>query len=467
MLSDPRQRDYAIRTLHGEAAGDPSLEAVAHVIRNRTLAGRYGGNTVDGVVLAKNQFEPWNRADHRSRMLALSPDSTAYKQYGDIVDRVWSGNVPDPTNGATHFYAPKAQAAEGRAAPKWATGEGQQIGAHVFYAPEGRVGRPGDAEGPPEAPSAMKTAFAGEKGVDPTIYNAQQTPEQQAPALSQQNVLGNGALNNPGKSWSDWGSTLAIAGAHLRDDPAVLASVLKAYGPDKDAEDYKFITGQDGQIFRTHARKGTIEPVTKAGRSQYDAAMDKDFAERNNKLITAGEKSRSTLRDLDAARELALNPHVYQGPLGEYAPGAKRFVEQIPVLRDLISTKGIKESEMLGVLANRTTLDIKNAAEGNLMPGALSDNDLKFLRSANFSLSNSREGNLEIIDYGRRMAQRQIEYDQLRQQYVNARGRLDEGFYRMASQRFAGKDLFTEQERAKHTGQSPSGQRPGIGSFDR
>ena len=74
MYLDPRQRDYAIRTVYGE---DPTLsaEAVAHTIRNRTIAGRYGGKDVQSVVQAKNQFEPWNNPEARARMERLSPDS--------------------------------------------------------------------------------------------------------------------------------------------------------------------------------------------------------------------------------------------------------------------------------------------------------------------------------------------------------------------------------------------------------
>lgn len=141
-ILDPRERDLAIRTIYGEAAREPDegKAAVAAVIRNRVLAGRYGGDTVRSVVLAKNQFEPWNGGPARARMLALRPGTPDYDRIGDIVDGIWSGQVPDPTKGATHFFAPAAQAALGRNVPAWARGQqGQAIGRHTFYAPEGRV----------------------------------------------------------------------------------------------------------------------------------------------------------------------------------------------------------------------------------------------------------------------------------------------------------------------------------------
>ena len=124
----PRDRDLWIRTVIGEAAGDPSALAVAHVIANRA---RNSGSSVRDVVLAPNQFEPWSK---RSReLMSYTQDDPAYKQAANIVDAVSSGRAPDPTNGATKFYAPVAQAQLGRKPPKWDDGTGQQIGAHKFF----------------------------------------------------------------------------------------------------------------------------------------------------------------------------------------------------------------------------------------------------------------------------------------------------------------------------------------------
>lgn len=138
---DPAHRDLAIRTIYGEAANEPDQgqAAVAAVIKNRMQAGRYGGDSVPGVVLAKNQFEPWWSNDGRSRMMALKQNDPIYQKIGGIVDQVFGGQMEDPTGGATHFVAPAAQAALGRNMPSWAQGDGQAIGRHTFFAPEGRV----------------------------------------------------------------------------------------------------------------------------------------------------------------------------------------------------------------------------------------------------------------------------------------------------------------------------------------
>lgn len=126
---NPEERDYAIRTLFGEAATDPASQAaVASVILNRA---KQSGASVKDVVLAPNQFEPWST--RKKELLGLDQNSDEYKNLGTILDAVASGQTPDPTGGATLFYAPAAQKALGRSAPSWATGEGTQIGAHKFY----------------------------------------------------------------------------------------------------------------------------------------------------------------------------------------------------------------------------------------------------------------------------------------------------------------------------------------------
>jgi hypothetical protein len=124
----PADRDMWIRTVIGEAGDDPSAPAVASVVANRM---RQTGQSATQTVLAHGQFEPWST---RSReLMSYAPDSPAYQNAAGVVDSVISGKTPDPTNGATMFYAPVAQKALGRAPPSWDDGTGVQIGAHKFF----------------------------------------------------------------------------------------------------------------------------------------------------------------------------------------------------------------------------------------------------------------------------------------------------------------------------------------------
>jgi spore germination cell wall hydrolase CwlJ-like protein len=132
-----RDKAILIRTVLGEAAGEPDdgQKAVAAVVLNRLQSGKFG-NSLPNIVLAKSQFEPWSSPEGRKRMLGYASDSPEYQRAAANIDAILNGDE-DPTGGATHFYAPKAQTALGRAAPNWAQGEPLAvIGGHQFYSPD-------------------------------------------------------------------------------------------------------------------------------------------------------------------------------------------------------------------------------------------------------------------------------------------------------------------------------------------
>jgi Cell Wall Hydrolase len=136
---DPEQRDYLIRTIVFEASGESEQgkAAVAHVVLNRKRNGRWGDNIKD-VVTRPWQFEPW--MTKRREIEKLSPDDPRYRDAARIADAVLSGRIPDPTAGATHFLNPIiVRQRRGGSLPAWAGGEGQPIGRHTFYWPEGKA----------------------------------------------------------------------------------------------------------------------------------------------------------------------------------------------------------------------------------------------------------------------------------------------------------------------------------------
>lgn len=176
--------DRVVRTVWGEAGNQPPAgqAAVAAVINNRA---KQSGMTPEQVIMAKGQFEPWNNPAARARMERLDPASPEYQRIAATVTPIMSGAAPDPTGGATHFYAPKEQASLGRAAPSWDNGTGVDLGDHRFfklgYGGSGRHGIPPQAQ-----PSPMDTAQwpVGPVGAptqvadDPATLPANATPTQ-------------------------------------------------------------------------------------------------------------------------------------------------------------------------------------------------------------------------------------------------------------------------------------------------
>lgn len=116
--------------LLGEAAGeDPTGQAaVVHVINNRA---KQSGNSAAYEALKPKQF---SSLANLSSLRAKYPQSSAqFQQALQTVQGVKAGTIPDPTNGATFFYANKGKNAIGE--PSWfskvAVSE-TQIGNHRF-----------------------------------------------------------------------------------------------------------------------------------------------------------------------------------------------------------------------------------------------------------------------------------------------------------------------------------------------
>ena len=131
-----------IRTLIGEGARDDrdSMISVAHVLKNRADSGQYGDQTVNGLtntITARNragqyQFSMWHPSIS-SFGKTISPSDPRYERAGAIADAVFSGQIPDNTGGADHYYAPSGM--PGGRAPSWAVGQTPTatIGGQHFY----------------------------------------------------------------------------------------------------------------------------------------------------------------------------------------------------------------------------------------------------------------------------------------------------------------------------------------------
>ncbi len=143
----PKGRDYAIRTVLAEAGdqGPLGMAAVGHVLNNRVRHGGFGSG-LEEVITKPYQFEPWLHAGKGKGNDPLRYDSNSeqYQNAAKIVDAVFSGQIPDPTRGATHFYSPQGQAQlasidNRKLVPDWASSEAHRasIGGHEFYAPQG------------------------------------------------------------------------------------------------------------------------------------------------------------------------------------------------------------------------------------------------------------------------------------------------------------------------------------------
>jgi hypothetical protein len=162
--------DAMVRTIAGEAGSEPlsGQIGVAHVIANRAKG---AGVSPRDVVFSPNQFEPWNGGAARQRLEAMDPTSPSYQAIlNNVVRPVMAGSAPDPTGGATHFYAPVAQSDLGRNAPSWGQGTPSAvIGGHRFY----KLGYgPGQAQAGGTAPAPQPAPAAFNPNAGPRVAGA-------------------------------------------------------------------------------------------------------------------------------------------------------------------------------------------------------------------------------------------------------------------------------------------------------
>lgn len=124
----------ATATLFCEASNQPrtAKTAVAWVLKNRASKFNW---TVAQVCLDRKDFSCWNDDPVNNanllRFAKARDDDPVLIECSQIVDSVLRGLVPDPTNGATHYYD------DSIAAPYWAAPPARKmckIGRLIFYA---------------------------------------------------------------------------------------------------------------------------------------------------------------------------------------------------------------------------------------------------------------------------------------------------------------------------------------------
>ncbi|RJX81247.1 cell wall hydrolase [Pseudomonas sp. LS-2] len=132
-----KDRDVLARTLWGEARGEglSGMVAVAWSIRNRVEDGKdrsWWGEGYTGVCQKPYQFSCWNKGDPNQPFLsgARQIPFRELAQCRLAADMVIDGKVPDPTSGATHYYA-----ASMLTAPIWTVGAKKTLtlGNHIFF----------------------------------------------------------------------------------------------------------------------------------------------------------------------------------------------------------------------------------------------------------------------------------------------------------------------------------------------
>ena len=134
----PEDIDSATRMAIAEAGGEPP-EGQAAVVHSAINRSRLSGRSVADEVAKPGSYT----AVGNGKAAQVDPTSPIYRRVRDnVVIPALSGQLADPTGGATHYLNRDLQVANGDAIPRWARGDPKAvIGQHTFYAPttEGRA----------------------------------------------------------------------------------------------------------------------------------------------------------------------------------------------------------------------------------------------------------------------------------------------------------------------------------------
>ena len=115
-----------------------------------------------------------------------------------------------------------------------------------------------------------------------------------------------------------------------------------------------------------------------------------------------------------------------------------------------LGSEDVPPAQAVQMISGQLALTLRNTSEGNGMPGSLSDNDLKFLKAMTPNLGNDPESNKRIINYSRKISQRNAEVAQKARDYIqnNPRGVLDAGFYRDLEKWTKANPLFESEQKS-------------------
>ncbi len=142
----------AIQALQVAIAEDPSNpQGILSTIMNRAAA---SGKSINDVLQEPGQFEVVSNG-----RAAKIPSSQAIALYQNpAIQSIFKGNIPGQYSGVTSFYAPAAQAALGRPAPKWDDGTGVDVGQTRFFA------RPFEGQAVPSVPGQDQSGVQAASG---------------------------------------------------------------------------------------------------------------------------------------------------------------------------------------------------------------------------------------------------------------------------------------------------------------
>jgi hypothetical protein len=233
--------------------------------------------------------------------------------------------------------------------------------------------------------------------------------------------------------------------------------------PTDDMREYEFARSQgyEGtfQQFMNENRRAGATNVTVDQRqaSEFEKTLGKNFGDQYIKIQDGGQTAQNKIATLDALGT-ALDQSGYTGWGAETLLGVKQASRALGM--DIGEDLGPAEASR--ALGNQLALQLRSPSGGAGMPGAMSDKDREFLVASVPGLTKTPQGNARLIDFMKRIEQRNVEVARLANDYMRENGQLDAGFYDTLARYSEANPLFPETEQA-----TPSaGTAPRVGTVE-
>jgi uncharacterized phage infection (PIP) family protein YhgE len=202
--------------------------------------------------------------------------------------------------------------------------------------------------------------------------------------------------------------------------------------PDKPPAGFK--TGPDGGLVVDQAWLDAQRQIRAAGKPQvtvdnrqenaFAQTAGKEFGEQYVGLMKGDANASGKLNKLERLSNLLDN----SGKTGKFTPNVMELKAAADSLGFKVDAK-LPYQQAAQALSNEIALEMRNPSGGAGMPGALSDSDRVFLTNMVPNLAKTPEGNKQLLDTAKKLAQRDKQVAALARDYKKKNGKFDEGFY--------------------------------------
>lgn len=210
------------------------------------------------------------------------------------------------------------------------------------------------------------------------------------------------------------------------------------------AEWYRTATPEQRAAF-DQTKRGSKDPIEKqiADAEKLAAVRVKEAqttAERKQGVSDLGlitKSAKESRKQINTINRLEkLNEKAFAGAGSEAALAIAKVGDQLGM-----NIEGLSESEQFQAIGNTLVLD-----KSQQMSGALSNADMQFLQNTVPNLGNTREGRAQMLDYAKRMQQREVEYSRAAQRFRKEKGYFNQAEFDAEYQRFADENPLFEGE---------------------